>query len=329
MLNDAPVMVIGGSGFLGSHTSYLLAEKGFKVVCYDLEAPPAFSLSDKIGRNIEYIKGDILDKDALADSVGQFHVGGIIDTLSGGGNEAKARQDPRPTVKINVKGTLNALEAARKHDIKRFVYIGTGGVYGSRKDHSPIKEDEPITWRGTVYHPSHYMGEILVEMYRHVYGMDTIILRPLSMYGVVLSKSAGAGWPKFAKFYDQWIRQIFAGKEAEVRGADTLTDLTYVKDVASAISSAYSTETLVHSLFNASSGTLVSHKQIAEAIGKYLPSARFNFIPGVEGNPLRPNRGPLDTSRARQELNFVPQYSLDRGMKEYIEWLKEGRERLT
>ncbi|MCH7567494.1 MAG: hypothetical protein IH787_07555 [Nitrospirae bacterium] len=109
------------------------------------------------------------------------------------------------------------------------------------------------------------------------------------------------------------------GEVVEIR-SDTLTDLTYVKDVATAVYLAYSNPDLKQCVYNVSSGVLVSYKDIALTIQKNLPSAKFAFRPGVQDNPLRPNRGPLDISSAKEELQFVPQYDLDRGMQEFIGW---------
>jgi len=110
------------------------------------------------------------------------------------------------------------------------------------------------------------------------------------------------------------------GEVVEIRASDTLTDLTNVKDVATAVYLAYSKPDLKQWVYNVSSGVLVSYKDIALTIEKYLPNAKFEFRPGAQDNPLRPNRGPLDVSRAKKEFQFVPQYDLDRGMHDFIEW---------
>jgi nucleoside-diphosphate-sugar epimerase len=317
-MKSAPVMVVGGSGFLGAHVCRLLIDKGHRVISYDIKPPPA-----GIGA-VHFIEGDILDGEDLATSVEESGAAGMIDVVGGTGDEAAARTDPKPAIKINVKGTLDVLESAKKNRLKRVVYVGTGGVYGKRNDTRPIAEDEPISWRGTIYHPSHYMGEILVGMYQEIYGLDAVILRPLSMYGPAIGTYRPREWPGFGKFYDGWILRAMNGEEVEVKGADTLSDLTHVQDVAAAVCLAYQAGNLQHRLFNVSSGVLVSHREIAETIERYLPKARFTYLPGTQENPLRPNRGPLDISRARKELGFKPRYDLAAGMKEYIEWVSEN-----
>ncbi len=316
----SPVMVVGGSGFLGSHVCRELAERNIEVICFDIQPPEFQSPKSKSATgNIRFVKGDILDQNSLSNCVRDLGVGGIMHTVAFG-NEAAARQDPHPAITLNVQGTLNVLEAARRNQVGRFVYISTAGVYGRRSNEEPIKEDEAITWRGTIYHPSHYMGEILVEMYHQVYEMETVILRPLSIYGPALSSNRERHLQTKSLFLGAWIMKAMKGEVVEIRASDTLTDLTNVKDVATAIYLAYSKPDLKQWVYNVSSGVLVSYKDIAMTIQKYLPSAKFEFRPGVQDNPLRPNRGPLDISRAKEELQFVPQYDLDRGMHDFIEW---------
>ena len=316
----SPVMVVGGSGFLGSHVCRELAERNIEVICFDIQPPEFQSPKSKSATGtIRFVKGDILDQNSLSDCVRDLGVGGIIHTVAFG-NEAAARQDPHPAITLNVQGTLNVVEAARKNKVRRLVYISTAGVYGRRIDETPIKEDEAITWRGTIYHPSHYMGEILVEMYQQVYGMESVIIRPLSLYGPALSLDKDQHLRTKSLFLGAWIKKALKREVVEILNSDTLTDLSYVKDLATAVYLAYSTPKLKQWVFNVSSGVLVSYKDIALTIQKYLPHAKFKFHPGVQDNPLRPNRGPLDISRAKEAFQFVPQYGLDCGMQEFIEW---------
>ncbi len=318
----APVMVIGGSGFLGSHVCLELAEKSIDVISFDVQAPD-FEVPKSTPGSIRSVVGDILDPKSLSDCVRDLGVGAIIHTVAFG-NEAAARQSPHPAITLNVQGTLNVLEAARKNEIQRLVYISTAGVYGKQSEEAPIKEDQAITWRGTIYHPSHYMGEILVEMFHQVYGVQGVILRPLSLYGPALSSNKDKHLRTKSLFLGGWIKQALKGEVTEIHHADTLTDLTYVKDLATAVLLAYATPKLKQWVFNISSGVLVSYRDIALAIQNNLPSAEFEFHPGTQDNPLRPNRGPLDISRAKEEFQFVPQYDLQHGMHKFIAWCMAG-----
>lgn len=321
----SPVLVVGGLGFIGAHICALMAEKGFQVISYDLKSPPASSGEGPAANgSIQYVQGDVLNQKALVDEVGRLNVAGIIDTVATG-DETAARKDPAWAIHLNVQSALNVLEAARLNKIRRIVYLSTAGVYGKRQDSTPAREDDPITWRKTIYHPSHYMGEVVVEMYRDVFGLDARILRPLSVYGPAASLGSGEGLEAKFVFFGGWLENALKGEEVEVKGADTCADITYVKDAARAVAMAYSAEPAPHTLYNISSGALISYRQVAEAIQKRLPAARFKFVSGVQENPLRPTQGPLDISRAKDELHFTPQYDLVRGLGESIDWLKKKK----
>jgi len=319
-MNLSPVMVVGGSGFLGSHLCRVLAEENLEVVCFDVQSPELSLLqSERAKGSIRFVKGNILELEALADCINDLKVASIIHTVAAG-NEAAARKEPHPAITLNVQGTLNVLEAARKNQVEKFVYISTAGVYGKRSDQTPIKEDEAITWRGTIYHPSHYMGEILVEMFHQIYGMSCVTLRPLSLYGPALSSDKEQHLRTKSLFLGVWILKALKGEPVEIQASDTLTDLTYVKDLARAVWLAYSAPGLKQPVYNISSGLIVSYREIASTIQKYLPDARFEYGPGVQDNPLRPVRGPLDISMAKKDLGFMPHYDLERGMQEFFEW---------
>lgn len=316
----SPVLVIGGAGFLGAHVCRLLAEGNRDVLCFDLLAPELPLLQPPTGRgSVRFVQGNILNPESLVRCVKEAKVAGIVHTVAAG-NEAAARQSPHPAITLNVQGTLNALEAARMGNVSRFVYISTAGVYGKRPDQTPVKENETITWRGTIYHPSHYMGEILVEMYREVFGMSSVILRPLSIYGPALTTMKEEHLRRKSLFLGSWILKALKGEPVSIAAAETMTDLTYVRDVARAVSLVYPRQSQKQAVYNVSSGTLVTYRDIAMAIKDCLPGAAFDFSPGMQDNPLRPNRGPLDISRASADWGYAPQYDLKRGMRELIEW---------
>ena len=311
-------MVIGGAGFLGAHVCRLFAERGFTVVAFDLG-------SGASRPGVEFFHGDVLSLQALNDCVSRFRVRGVIH-LAATGNEAAAREHPLPALNLNIQGTINVVEACRLQEIQRLVYVSTGGVYGRREERRPAAEDDPITWRGTLYHPSHYIGEILVDMYREVYKLDAVNLRPLAFYGPAATLDKEDHLRRKSLFFGQWLLKLLKGEEVEVRDCDTLWDLTYVKDVAQGVYLAYVAENPQRRLFNIGSGALISYRDIADAMRILLGGARFRLIGGVEENPLRPFRGPLDISRAREELGFAPQYDLERGMREFVGWATGGEE---
>ena len=153
------VVVIGGSGFVGSHASDELTRRGFKVIIFDQYESPWLSDSQ------EMIVGDVLDSDALKSAVQGarylYHFGGIADI-------EKSRSRPFETINVNIIGAANALEAARVAGVERFLYASTMYVY------SPF---------GSFYRASKQAAEIIIESYQEHYDLDYTLLRYGSLYG--------------------------------------------------------------------------------------------------------------------------------------------------
>ena len=153
------VTVIGGSGFLGSHTADALSDAGYAVTIFDREA----SKWIKPGQTM--IVGDVLDNDAVrgaldgADYV--YHYAGIADI-------GAAQEDPFRTSQVNVSGTINVLEAARHANCKRFVFASTVYVYSGH---------------GGFYRASKQAAESFIQTYRQEFGLDYTILRYGTLYG--------------------------------------------------------------------------------------------------------------------------------------------------
>ena len=153
------VLVTGGSGFLGSHVADALSERGHDVVIYDLKPSPYASDAQS------QIIGSVLDLDALGVAMkgcgAVYHLAAIADLDD-------AIKMPLETVEVNILGTANVLEQARRNEVERFVYSSSIYVYS---DH------------GSFYRTSKRAGELLVEDYRKQYGLAYTVLRFGSLYG--------------------------------------------------------------------------------------------------------------------------------------------------
>jgi len=152
-------VVVGGSGFIGSHVADCLSDDGYQVTIYDFVKSLWFRESQ------EMVIGDILDDKALKQVIKGADV---VYNFAGLANLDHALNQPINTAKINILGNLNVLEACRIHNVKRFIYASTMYVY-SRE--------------GSFYRCSKQSSEHYVEEYQRVYGLDYTILRYGSLYG--------------------------------------------------------------------------------------------------------------------------------------------------
>ena len=153
------VVVFGGTGFLGSHVADELTERGYDVSIFDVKKSP-YLRDDQ-----QMILGDILDKDLVANAVRGadfvYNFAGLADI-----NEAKDK--PEETVRLNILGNINVLEAVRSSPVKRFVYASTVYVYSES---------------GSFYRASKQASEKYIELYHERYGLPYTILRYGSIYG--------------------------------------------------------------------------------------------------------------------------------------------------
>lgn len=153
------VVIIGGSGFIGSHVADKLSTRGFDVVIFDL------TLSEWITDDQNFVKGSILDYDALSNVISDakyvYHFAGIADI-------AESKIKPEKTLELNVMGTTNVLNACRDNDVKRFIFASSMYVY------SPF---------GSFYTASKKCSEIIIEAFQKEYDIDYTFLRYGSLYG--------------------------------------------------------------------------------------------------------------------------------------------------
>ena len=153
------VVVIGGSGFIGSHTADSLSDAGYKVTIFDNKE------SEWIREDQEMIVGDILQEDEINEAIRGskfvYHFAGIADI-------AESKVNPLQTVKLNVLGTMNAVQASVNSGIKRFVLASTMYVY------SPY---------GSFYRATKQASESIIEVFSDELGLDYSFLRYGSLYG--------------------------------------------------------------------------------------------------------------------------------------------------
>ena len=153
------VVVIGGSGFIGSHVADCLSDEGYQVTIYDVVK------SLWLRENQEMVIGDIVDGKAVKQTIKGADV---VYNFAALADLNQARKQPIKTAEINILGNLNVLEACRIHNVKRFIYASTVYVY-SRE--------------GSFYGCSKQSSEHYVEEYQKEYGLDYTILRYGSLYG--------------------------------------------------------------------------------------------------------------------------------------------------
>ena len=152
-------VVVGGSGFIGSHVADCLTSEGYKVTIYDKKK------SQWLQKEQEMVVGEIGDRERLNDAIAGAKVGYNFAALA---DLNKALKNPVETINVNILGNLNVMDACFKHNIERFIYAST--IYVHSKE-------------GGFYRCSKQASEFYVEEYRRIFGLNYTILRYGSLYG--------------------------------------------------------------------------------------------------------------------------------------------------
>jgi len=301
-------LVTGGAGFIGSNlVDALLAHGDEVVVVDDLSTGRRGNLEAALAAGAELIELDIRDADALARLASEkqpqtvFHLAAQIDVR-------KSIEDPAFDAAVNVGGTANVLEAARRAGTGRVVFISTGGaIYGEGEGQQlPLDESTAIAPL-SAYGQSKYAAEGYLALYERLYGLSTIALRLGNVYG-----------PRQDPLGEAGVIAIFCGLlqsdgRPTVFGDGTQTrDYLYVGDVVSAaLAAARSTVT---GPVNLGTGIETNVLELAETLSWLSGNASFEpeFAPARAGEV---QRIALDAARAARELDWRPQTSLADGLR--------------
>lgn len=294
------VLVTGGSGFIGSHVVDKLKDKGVDVRIYD-------GILSNYRKDVEFYQGSILDMTSLGfalcgvDAI--YHLAAIADVKD-------VYNDPYYSESINVRGTINVLEAARKAGIKRIVYGSTTWVY-SEAEGVNVDETTPLHAPTHLYTATKLTGEYYCKSYSKLYGMDVTIMR----YGIPYGPRArdGAVVPIFVKKALNGEPLTIAGDGSQFR------KFVYVEDLAEGNALALK-PIAKNKIYNLDGREKVTIKQIAETIKKVIGDVKIEFTPVRPGDFSGKE---VSSELAKKELSWEPKVSFEEGVRRYVKWYKE------
>lgn len=302
------VLVTGGTGFIGTFVVLALLQAGEAPVVLDARAPRGL-LADP-ANDVPFVEGSVEDSDLVLRAM-QVHQADQVVHLASLLQFGCAR-DPRRAVEVNVRGTLNVLEAARRTGVRKVVFASSGAVYGPRTD--PMDEDSPVLPNVSLYGATKFLGEVLLRHYRDLYGIPFVALRYGGVYGPGEVRSPGV-----AEVVKR-IESTIDGRDVVIDevGADDRRHFVFVKDAAQATVQALRAEHNVRGVFNIAGGadSYVSFAGFHRVIKTLHPGAGEATFTG-KGQ----DRGRVDISLARTELGYTPHYSLEEGIREDISFL--------
>ncbi len=264
-----------------------------------------------IASGIEFIKGSITDlqlmNEVLADADFVFHQAALPSVQ-------RSIEDPAHTNEVNIRGTLNVLMAARDAGVKKVIYASSSSVYG---DTPELPKREGMTPNPlSPYAVTKLVGEYYCKVFNDVYGLNTISLRYFNVYGPRQDPHS-----EYAAVIPKFVSRILKGEPPIIYGDGQQTrDFTFVKDVVNANILAMNSDAT--GVYNIASGRRISIQELATLITRLTGRDR-----DVEPVFDKPRKGDVrhslaDISRARADMGYKPEYSLERGLEETIRWFK-------
>ncbi len=313
------ILVIGGMGFIGLNTTIRLLEVGESVVITQHSAnrvPEA--LAGEVGKRVLIERMDVTNEFEVMDVVRRHKPDAIISFAA----PPPRGISPHVDYRVYTTSLQNTLEAARAFGVKRVALASSQSVYAGVQG-GPYREDAPLPIdsrnqieafkKAMEIHALHYAGRADLEV---------VCMRIGSVYGPLYYSMFHPG-ARMCHAALKGVEPDFSDRPGGVIYEDDQADWIYVKDLARGIQLLQSTEKLSHSIYNVGSGRAASLKETFEAVKRAVPEAKASALkPGR--TPNLPTNPVMDLSRITADTGYEPEYDIDRGIAEYIEWLRKN-----
>lgn len=312
------ILVTGADGFIGSHVVEALVKRGHEVRAFILynsfNSWGWLDYADQSVREcVDVLAGDIRDPHGVDAAVtGQDVVLNLAALVA----IPYSYQSPDTYIDTNIKGTLNVLQAARRHEVSRVVQTSTSEVYGTAQ-YIPIDENHPLHPQSP-YAASKVGADQLALSFHASFDLPVGILRPFNTYGP--RQSARAVIPTI-------ISQLATNREVKLGSLSPTRDFTYVEDTASGFVSAAETDTIIGETINLGSGFEISIEDTAKTIAELM---KVDLKLANDKQRVRPENSEVERllasiEKAQELLNWQPTLKgidgFKIGLQRTIEWL--------
>ncbi|MCD0466819.1 SDR family oxidoreductase [Flavobacterium sp. ENC] len=313
------ILITGGAGFIGSNLCEHFLKSGHKVVCLDNFATGhRHNLKDFIENpNFKLIEGDIRN---IADCL--LAVDGVDYVLHQAalGSVPRSINDPITTNDVNVSGFLNMLTASRDAKVKRFIYAASSSTYGDSQGLPKVEEviGKPLS----PYAITKYVNELYAEIFSKTYGLETIGLRYFNVFGRKQDPNGA-----YAAVIPKFVMQLMNYESPVINGDGNYSrDFTYIDNVIQMNELAMISQNpdAVNTVYNTAFGDRNTLNDLVGYLKKYLAEfdskiADVEIIYGANrAGDIPHSLASID--KAKNMLGYDPKYSLQKGLKEAVNW---------
>lgn len=311
------ILVTGAAGFIGTHLTRALLDRGDQVVGLDNFNDfydPAIKRKNVAGfgdcPGFRLVEGDLRDKDLIFDLFKTESFDSVVHLAAMAGVRPSLEK-PDLYFDVNVTGTLNILEGIKQHGKPALVFASSSSVYGGNKK-VPFSEEDDVSYPVSPYAASKRANEIMCYTYHHLYALDIFCLRFFTVYGP-------GQRPEMA--IHKFVRRILNGKEIPVFGdGSSKRDYTYIDDIMDGVLKSID-KCKGYRIYNLGESKTITLADLIEKIENEIDVKakieRFGDQPGDVPATY------ADISRAREELGYAPSVPIEEGLKRFYAWYKE------
>lgn len=309
------ILVTGGVGFIGSHVCEHLLDAGHTVCALDdlndfydpaIKQNTLRELQTR-AQSFAFVHADITERDELDEVLASMSFDQIIHLAARAGVRPSLEQ-PALYQRVNVEGTTNLLETARKRGIKKVTIASSSSVYGINSN-IPFSEEDPIFRAISPYAASKLACEALGHTYHHVYGMDICMLRFFTVYGP--RQRPDLAIHKFAKL-------LQANQPITVFGnGSSSRDYTYITDTVAGVIACTEQE-FGYEIINLGESETVELNRLIE-----LLETDFKIKADIIHQPEQPGDVPItyaNIEKAQRLLGYHPKTKIEDGIPKFMEW---------
>jgi UDP-glucose 4-epimerase len=299
------VLVTGGSGFIGSHVVDKLRLRGHEPVIYDLRPSPWHD------DTVETVFGSITDREALERAL---HSCDAVAHLAAVADVNDVHAEPEDAERVNARGTVAVLEAARRAGVKRIVYASTIWVYSDCRE-DEVDENTLLPAPSHLYTSTKLAGELYCKAYQELYGIDYTILR----FGIPYGPRA-----REAAVIPAFVGKALRGEALTLAGDGSQSRrFVYVEDLADGVALGLG-EVATNRVYNLASNENVTIKRIAETIKNELGDVEIVHTPARPGDF---GGKVVSSERAARELGWTAATPFAEGVSRYVAWRVEQEAR--
>lgn len=306
----ATYLITGVAGFIGSHLAEALLERGDRVRGFDNLATGKL---ENVPGAVDFIEGDLADAEAVA------HACVDVDAILHQGalpSVPRSVKDPRTSHRANIEGTFNLLEGARAAGVRRVLYAASSSAYGNQPGFPRVEtmRPEPVA----PYPVQKMAGELYMQSYARVYGMETVCMRYFNIFGPRQAPDS-----PYSGVIARWCREMLAGVQPIIQGdGEQGRDFTYITNAVSAnlLALAAPAVNVAGQVFNVACGERHTVNDLYRVLAK---------LTGFTGSPVYTEGRAGDVrsslaniSAAREAFGYEPLVGLEEGLRRTVEWTR-------